>query len=116
MAGHMQHGPYPLNHLISDLWWIACFALVLVFAVRMHARGRMLFLVGSIFLIISPYFLWGFIPIELPLLGAMNVYAIGFLIRPSKFQPKIQQGATPVGGPSAQFRNPGVMEGPPSVT
>jgi hypothetical protein len=112
----MQHGPYPLHDWISDFWWMACFGSVLVLSVRIRARGRLLFLVGSLLLIISRLFLGENSLIELPLLGAMIIYALGYLVRPSKFQLVGEQAAPPNGGPATPVGSSGVTEGPPSVS
>jgi hypothetical protein len=116
IGGHMQHGPYPLRDWISDFWWIACFVSVLVLSVRIRARGRLLFLVGSLLLIISRLFLGDNSLIELPLLGAMIIYALGYLVRPSKFKLTGEQSAASNGGPATPVGNSGVAEGPPSVS
>ena len=87
MAGHMQHGPYPLQEVISDIWWLACGTATLILSVRMRARGRLLFLIGSLLLTLGWIFAGGDLVFSLPLLGAMNVYAIGYLVLPSKFEP-----------------------------
>jgi hypothetical protein len=120
MAGHMQHGPYPLYHWISDFWWMACFASVLVFSLRMNAKHRVLFLVGSILLIFSriPFgsFGGGNVIIELPMLIAMDIYALWYLIRPGRYDRGGEQSAAPNGGPAMQLGNSGVTEGPPSVS
>jgi hypothetical protein len=89
MAGHMQHRPYPLYQWISDVGWMACFTSVFVFSLRMNAKRQVLFWAGSIFLILSRIGLGscggGNIFIELPLLVALDIYAIQYLLRPERF-------------------------------
>jgi hypothetical protein len=116
IGGHMIHGPYPLYQCISDFWWMACFASVLVLSARMRSKEKALFLVGSTGLIISRICLGDNSLIELPLLGAMNVYAVGYLVRPARFETNRKPGAAPNGGPAAPSGNSGVTEGPPSVS
>lgn len=116
MAGHMQHGPYPLQQWISDFWWMACFVSVLVLSAGIRARGRLLLLAGSPLLIISRLFLGDNSLIELPLLGAMIIYALGYMVRPSKFERIGEQAAAPNGGPATRLGNSGATEGPPSVS
>ena len=90
MCGHMQHGPYSLYHRANDFWWIACFASVLVFSCRMNAKKRALFLIGSFVLVVSRIPLGSLggvgLLIELPLLIAMGIYAINYLIRPERYE------------------------------
>jgi hypothetical protein len=107
MAGHMQHGPYPLYHGISDFWWAACFASVLVLSLTLRAKRRMIFLVGSLALI------WLRIPlgslggagalIELPCLVTMVVYAILFLVGPGRYERKGEPDAATNSRPSSQL-------------
>lgn len=116
MAGHMQHGPYPLQQWISDFWWMGCFVSVLVLSMRVRARGRLLLLVGSPLLIISRLFLGDNCLVELPLLGAMILYAVRYMVRPSKFERIGEHATAPNGGPVTRLGDSGVPEGPPSVS
>ena len=89
MAGHMHHGPYPLYEWVSDILWMVCFAAVLVFSLRLRARGRIYFLCGSIVLMLFRIPLGslggGSIIFELPVLILMDVLAIKYLMRLEKY-------------------------------
>jgi hypothetical protein len=120
MAGHMQHGPYPLYQWISDFWWMACFAAVFVFSLRMNAKRRMLFLAGAISLVLSRIPLeslgGGNVILELPLLIVMVVYSFLFLIRPGRYERPGGPSAALNGAPAAQLGKSEVAAGPPSVS
>src|SRR5262245_60438858 len=97
MAGHMQHGPYPLHEWLNDLWWAACLASVFVFSLTLHAKRRILFLIGSILLILLRVPLGSLggasSLLELPLLVVMGTYAILFFIRPGRYQLSVRPDA-----------------------
>ncbi len=107
MAGHMQHGPYPPYHWTNDFGWIACFASVLVFSLRMNAKGRVLFGAGSVLLILCRIGLGsaggGGVLIELPLLVTMDIYSITYVIRPERFERHGEQDASPNSRPPSQL-------------
>jgi hypothetical protein len=106
----MQHGPYPLYHWISDYWWMGCLSSVLVFSLRMNAKRRVLFTVGSALLILSRVGLesggGGYELFELPLLIAMDVYAIRYVIRPERFERRDRRDAPLNSRPSSQSPAP----------
>ncbi len=97
MAGHMHHGPYPLYQWVSDFWWMACFAAVFTFSLRLRAKRRMWFICGSIMLILFRIPLGsvggGSIIFELPVLIVMDVFAIKYLVKPEKYIISGEQGA-----------------------
>ncbi len=103
MAGHMQHPPYPLYQWISDFWWIVCFTSVLVFSLRMNAKRRILLAAGSLLLIVSRIGLGsgggGGMLFELPLLAAMDIYSVRYVIRPERFERHGEQDAPPSSRP-----------------
>jgi hypothetical protein len=107
MAGHMQHGPYPLYQWISEFWWIACFTSVLVFSLSMNAKGGVLFAMGSLLLVLSRIGLGSLggsgMLIELPLLVAMDIYSIRYVIRPKRFELNGEQDAPPNSRPPSQL-------------
>ncbi len=111
----MQHGPYRVYDWLGDFSWMACFTTTLVLAVWTPAKGRALLLVGSVLLIASRLFLGDSTLIQLPLLGAMNVYAVGYLVRPSKFEPGGRQTSGGNASPAAPGRSSEVAEGPTDV-
>jgi hypothetical protein len=116
MDGHMQHGPYPLYHWISDFWWMACFASVFVFSLKMNAKRRVLSWAGSIFLILSRIGLGsgggGNVLIELPLLVAMDIYAIKYVIRPERLERHGEQDTPPSSCPPSQLPAPPEVQRP----
>jgi hypothetical protein len=85
MDGHMQHGPYPVYQWINDILWIACFASVLVFSIKMNAKGKGIFLVCSGLLILIRVTV-GEMVVEIFLLVIMVAYAGAFLIQPGKYE------------------------------
>lgn len=86
MAGHMQHGPYPVYQFVTDFWWMVCFAAVFAFSLRLKARRKMWFLCGSLILIVLriPLDSSGII-FELALLIILDVFAIQYLVKPEEY-------------------------------
>jgi len=83
MCGHMEHGPYPRYHWASDIWWMLCFACVLVLSFNLRARGHRLFFYGSLCLMLlvvagGPIITW-------PVLLFMDSLAIAYLLMPRIF-------------------------------
>lgn len=97
MDGHLAHRPYPLHHLINEFWWIVCFTLIAVLSWRMNAEVRKLFGVGGLLLLFLR--IWAqsggglTVVVEGPLLFAMDIYAIGYVVWPKRFERKAEQVA-----------------------
>lgn len=93
----MAHGPFSLNHLINDFWWIVCFTLVGVLSWRMNAKARKLFGVGGLLLLFLR--IWAqsggglTVLIEWPLLTTMDFCSIGYVVWPKRFERKAEQVA-----------------------
>jgi len=79
----MYHGPYSIYDWCNDFCWAACFAFVLIRSLRIHFKRRRLFLLGSILFLISQIPMQGaFCPIDLLVLGFMDIHAIRYFIQP----------------------------------
>jgi hypothetical protein len=87
MCGHMQHGPYPFYHYLIDLFWATCFAAVLTFSIKLEAKRKMVFLIGSLFLIMLRIPLQGLaggdLIFGLPFMLLLILYSIRYLRNPS---------------------------------
>ena len=90
-----QHVPYEAGDAINDLFWTAYLVSVTVLSFTLHAKRRELFAFGSIILILSRLVLGSLggtaILIELPLLIAMSVYALGYIFFAKKFYSVVEQ-------------------------
>jgi hypothetical protein len=109
IGGHLAHGPYPAQYWVSDCLALACFSSVAVLAVRMRARGKRFLLLGSLLLVLSWIFGGGIGLFAVPLLGGMDVYALAYLVRPSKFEMNGERSAPP------NSRSPSALPTPPEI-
>ncbi len=50
--GYMQYDSYRYYQKINDIWWVTCFLAVFGLSFRLQAKGRILFLCGSMMLIL----------------------------------------------------------------
>ena len=114
MAGHMQHPPYPLYQWISDVWWMGCFAAVVVFSLRLQAKRKRWFFYGSLFLLVSRIPLGGLgggnIMFKIPVLIVMDVFAVKYLVRPNAYvnTGRAASSTEAVGGGSTTHPTPSV--------
>ncbi len=115
-GGHLAHGPYGVQYWLSDCWALACFASVAVLALRMRARGRVFLLVGSVVLLLSWLLGGGVGLFAAPLLGGMDVYALGYLLAPRRLEINDEPAAAPNGGPATPIGGSGTTQGTPSAS
>jgi hypothetical protein len=115
-CGHLAHGPYPVHYWVSDCWALACFASVAGLALRIHTRGRVFLLVVSVVQLLSWLFGSGLCQLALPLLGGVDVYALGYLLTPRRLEMNGEPNTAPNGGAAPLPGNSTANGGRPSMT